>query len=83
MSFREIKSLNTLVEAILADLNQRTGWTFLILAGGPDPSTGKIRTRSYNKGENVQGHTFANSFQGFDEKYVKPFASFLKQVYRK
>ncbi|KAM6500134.1 hypothetical protein JOM56_003148 [Amanita muscaria] len=78
----EIKNLNQLVDLILVELNKRTGWTFLVLAGGPDPNTGKIRTCSYNEGRNMSGHTFAKCHAEFEDVYVKPFMNFLKQVYR-
>ncbi|KAM6491180.1 hypothetical protein JOM56_013419 [Amanita muscaria] len=77
----EVKNLNQLVDLILADLGKRTGWTFLVLAGGPDPTTGKIRTRSYNEGRNMLGQTFGKCHAEFEAEYVKPFMNFLKQVY--
>ncbi|KIL58239.1 hypothetical protein M378DRAFT_15676 [Amanita muscaria Koide BX008] len=78
---REIKNLTPTIEALLLDLNKRTGWSFLVLAGGPDPVSGKIRTLSFNEGENIVGHTFAKCHPAFENDYIKPFFNFLKQAY--
>ena len=71
------------MEALLADLGKRTGWSFLVLAGGPDLVSGKIRTVSFSEGQNKLGHSFAKCHSEFEQAYVKPFNSFLKQIYRK
>ena len=53
-----------------------------MLAGGLDPVSGKIRTLSFNEGRNLTGDTFAKCHSAFENSYIKPFMSFLKQVYR-
>ncbi|KAM6497557.1 hypothetical protein JOM56_008030 [Amanita muscaria] len=78
---REIKNLTPSLEALLLDLHKRTGWSFLVLAGGPDPVSGKIRSLSFNEGQSVVGHTFAKSHPAFENDYIKPFMSYLKQAY--
>ncbi|KIL60545.1 hypothetical protein M378DRAFT_14099 [Amanita muscaria Koide BX008] len=77
----EIKNLTPAIDALLLDLHKRTGWSFLVLAGGPDPVSGKIRTLSFNEGQNMAGHTFAKCHPAFENDYIKPFLSFLKQTY--
>ena len=72
------------LDAIISELGHQTGWSFLVLAGGPDPTNdGKIRTVSLQEGINQIGQTFAKSHPTFETDYVKPFHSFLKHVYRK
>lgn len=80
---REIKNLPKVLDLIVSDLSARTGWSFLLLTGGPDPSNGgKIRTMSMFKGEDSVGHTFSKHHPTFEEDYIKPFTSFLKHIYR-
>jgi hypothetical protein len=72
------------LDAIISELANRTGWSFLVLAGGPDPTNdGKIRTVSLQEGTNQIGQTFAKSHPTFEADYIKPFHSFLKHSYRK
>lgn len=80
---REIKNLPKVLNSVVSELSTRTGWSFLILAGGPEPSNGgKIRTVSMYEGRRSLGHTFAKSHPTFEDDYVKPFTNFLKQAYR-
>ena len=60
-------------------MNERTGWWFTVLVGGPDPSqNGAIRTYSISSGEDAYGRTFARAYPEFGEGVLKPFSSFLQ-----
>jgi hypothetical protein len=65
-------------------MNERTGWCFTVLAGGPDPSQdAAIRTYSICKGEDMYGRSFARAYNDFNDGILKPFSSFMQTVFRK
>lgn len=68
---------------MVSELGKRTGWAFMIMAGGPDPATGKLRTVGAYEGRDMQGQTFAKSHPNFEDEVIKPFASFIKRAFRR
>ncbi|KAF4580592.1 hypothetical protein EYR38_003191 [Pleurotus pulmonarius] len=64
---------------ILAEL---TGWSFTLLAGGPDPRDGgSINTISVHHGKNHAGLSFGNATPNLKEMIGVPYAMFLHSVY--
>jgi hypothetical protein len=64
-------------------MSVRTGWSFSVLAGGPDPAAnGTIRTIDIHVGLDAYGHSFGKATANFPETYMKPYSTFLHSVYR-
>lgn len=64
-------------------MEQRTGWKFTVLTGGPCPTlNGDIRTIAVHTGENAHGLSFAKSLPNYKETFLVPFSSFLHSVFR-
>jgi len=63
----------------------RTGWSFTVLAGGPEPSKsdGQIRTLAIHSGTDRFGQIFSKANEKFVEQCVNPFTAFLQNVYCK
>ncbi|KDQ32240.1 hypothetical protein PLEOSDRAFT_165491 [Pleurotus ostreatus PC15] len=63
-------------------LSSMTGWSFTLLAGGPDPNNrGQIRTFSVHSGKNHAGMHFGKAMPNFLQQIVSPYAVFLRSVY--
>lgn len=72
------------MEDFCKSLGARTGLTFMILAGGPDPRHGgELRTMGYHSTKNKHGITFGKAYPEYENAILKPFSSFLHQVYSK
>lgn len=64
-------------------MEKRTGWSFTVLSGGPDPANdGKICTISIHKGKDSYGNTFGKALPDFRELVLAPYSKFLHSVYR-
>ncbi|EAU83277.1 hypothetical protein CC1G_12794 [Coprinopsis cinerea okayama7 len=80
---RHIEALREIFQGLLSALSKKTGWSFTVLAGGPDPSKpdGGIRTMSFHEGRNEAGLSFLRAHPNFNEAYMVPFSGFLHMVY--
>ncbi|KAF7437526.1 hypothetical protein PC9H_000044 [Pleurotus ostreatus] len=77
-----IKSIPIHFNAFAQELNSRTGWSFTLFAGGPDPTNGgRINTAAFHSCENMAGLSFSDATPNFTSKLVTPFATFLRTVY--
>lgn len=65
-------------------MTKRTGWSFTVIGGGPDPALdGRIRTVSVHKGLDLYGLTFSKALPKYRETIIQPYSKFLHSVYRK
>ncbi|KAH7904861.1 hypothetical protein BJ138DRAFT_1119004 [Hygrophoropsis aurantiaca] len=72
---------NTMAKLLL-DLHNLTGWSYTVLAGGPEPGNqGRLKSISLHVGDNEAGRDFGSALLGFKDKIVKPFDMFLRTVY--
>lgn len=76
--------LPELLRAFFDAITKKSGWSFTLLAGGPDGSQkgGAIRTMSCHWGTTPQGQTFRDVLPNWHESYVAPFSGFLHLLYR-
>jgi hypothetical protein len=82
-NYRAQSSLPSVLKNFCEAMSARTGWSFSILAGGPDPATnGTVRTISIHVGQDAYGQSFGRAVPNFAETYLKPFSTFLHSVYR-
>ncbi|KAJ8690403.1 hypothetical protein PTI98_011831 [Pleurotus ostreatus] len=71
-------------QAFSQELARRTGWSFTLLAGGPDPENGgRINSIGVHFGENKAGQHFGKATPGFGDMVLTPYANFLNTVYTK
>ncbi|KAG6895612.1 hypothetical protein C0992_000360 [Termitomyces sp. T32_za158] len=62
--------------------HEKTGWTWTLLGGGPDPSHGgRLRTVVFHAGQNHLGHNFGAAHATFREAVLNPFAAFVKSAF--
>ncbi|KIK80551.1 hypothetical protein PAXRUDRAFT_28137 [Paxillus rubicundulus Ve08.2h10] len=79
---RAINGLPAMLNKILEGLQKETGWSFTVLAGGPDLSSGgKIKTFSLHIGETALGMNFMQSHNTFSERVMKPFDTFIPYLH--
>lgn len=76
-------TLPTAIEGFFKEIGMRTGWSFTVLAGGPEPShpDGKIRTLAIHVGVDRFNQQFSKAHVKFYDSCVVPFAAFLENVY--
>ncbi|KDQ29896.1 hypothetical protein PLEOSDRAFT_167688 [Pleurotus ostreatus PC15] len=68
--------------AIGQELARRTGWSFTLLAGGPDPiNGGRLNSIGIHLGENSAGLSFGKANPHFSNSVLNPYAEFLSTVY--
>ncbi|KAH7906399.1 hypothetical protein BJ138DRAFT_1222030 [Hygrophoropsis aurantiaca] len=66
----------------LVDLHELTGWSYTLLAGGPQLSEGgTLKSLTIHVGENKVGKDFGSALVGFKDKIVRPFDMYLRTVY--
>ncbi|KAG6874554.1 hypothetical protein C0992_007528 [Termitomyces sp. T32_za158] len=79
---KAIKDVAPFVGRILHGLQDRTGWSFTVLMGGPDPNmNGDINVASFHVGKNASGLEFGDAHSNFEHDYMTPFTEFLTQAY--
>ncbi|EAU92204.1 hypothetical protein CC1G_13019 [Coprinopsis cinerea okayama7 len=82
-----LEILPDLLDGFFNVVAAKSGWSFTLLAGGPDPSKegGGIRTMSYHHGVTSQDQTFRQFLPPghFAEMFMKPFSGFLHMLYPK
>ncbi|KAF8129000.1 hypothetical protein EV363DRAFT_1169520 [Boletus edulis] len=68
---------------LLRSLQDQTGWSFSLLAGGPDFTNGtqKTKTFSVHIGETALGMNFVQSYPAFSERVLKPFELFVRYIH--
>ncbi|KAG9222040.1 hypothetical protein CCMSSC00406_0008025 [Pleurotus cornucopiae] len=77
----EIEAIPLHFQAFAFELAARTGWSFTLLAGGPDPSDGGcINTAVVHFGEDMDGNSYGKSAL-YPKDHLTPFANFLQTVY--
>ncbi|KAH7920333.1 hypothetical protein BV22DRAFT_1133154 [Leucogyrophana mollusca] len=77
-----IDAMPATVAKILLNLHQLTGWSYTVLAGGPEPSNdGSLKSMSVHVGENDVGKDFGNALVGYKDKIMKPYDMFLRTAY--
>ncbi|KAF8950642.1 hypothetical protein BDZ97DRAFT_1770995 [Flammula alnicola] len=75
-------SLHEVIRDFCETMGERTGWSFSILAGGPDPSAnGDIATVGIHTGRNAYGHSFRKAFGNYENAILVLFSTFLHSVY--
>ncbi|KAF6755228.1 hypothetical protein DFP72DRAFT_847790 [Ephemerocybe angulata] len=77
-----IESLPDAMGAFLDEMGPRTGWTFTILAGGPDlgDPEGNIATFAYHYGKNKDGRTFSKAHPSMVGMVLKEYSAFCHEV---
>ncbi|OCH90155.1 hypothetical protein OBBRIDRAFT_835217 [Obba rivulosa] len=82
---RSLDDMPAVLRQLLEELVRRTGWCYTIIAGGPDPGDGgAIRSISMHVGEPGEaGDEYGDTNPSFKDDTIKPFLSFLKDVYPK
>ncbi|KAF9496306.1 hypothetical protein BDN71DRAFT_1446253 [Pleurotus eryngii] len=77
----EIAAIPLHFQAFAFELAARTGWSFTLLAGGPDPANGGcINTAAVHFGEDMDGNSYGKSAL-YPKGHLTPFANFLQTVY--
>ncbi|KIM60070.1 hypothetical protein SCLCIDRAFT_26860 [Scleroderma citrinum Foug A] len=71
------------LQQILGHLSRKTGWSFSVLMGGPDPmdAEGKCAVASLHIGKNQFGLNFAESYALFDSSLMQAYVEFLDSKY--
>ncbi|KAG6825621.1 hypothetical protein H0H92_003042 [Tricholoma furcatifolium] len=79
---KAIEDRPTFLHQVFKGLNVRSGWSFSVLMGGPDPTIGgDINVASYHIGFNAAGRSFSEASTSFEHDYMVPYTDFLCQVY--
>ncbi|KAG6809670.1 hypothetical protein H0H92_015235 [Tricholoma furcatifolium] len=79
---KAIEDLPAFLHQVFKGLNARSGWSFSVLMGGPDPANGgDINVASYHIGFNAAGRSFSEASTSFERDYMAPYTDFLCQVY--
>ncbi|KAG6828013.1 hypothetical protein H0H92_009673 [Tricholoma furcatifolium] len=79
---KAIEDLPSFLHQVFKGLNARSGWSFSVLMGGPDPANGgDINVASYHIGFNGAGRSFSEASTSFERDYMAPYTDFLCQVY--
>ncbi|KAF9488525.1 hypothetical protein BDN71DRAFT_1512953 [Pleurotus eryngii] len=61
---------------------ESSGWSFVLLAGGPDPQNGgRIRTAGFHYGTNKHGHNVREHVPEFAAQFVPLFGQYLSTCY--
>ncbi len=81
--FSALVTLPAAMDAFFKEMGMRTGWSFTVLAGGPEPShaDGKIRTLALHVGVDRFDQQFSKAHEKFSDNCIAPFAAFLENVY--
>lgn len=70
------------VRAFLDREAARTGFCFMVLAGGPDPNRpGRMRILAFHEGVDRYGQKFGSAYGSFNANVTEPFQRFLYQAY--
>ncbi|RDB20647.1 hypothetical protein Hypma_012247 [Hypsizygus marmoreus] len=79
-----IASLPNILSQTCKDIHRLSGWSTLIITGGPMPvENGKLAIQSVTFGETEAGNNFLTSYPDYDEAVAQPFLQWLKKVYPK
>ncbi|KAF8874978.1 hypothetical protein BD779DRAFT_1678462 [Infundibulicybe gibba] len=77
-----IAAIPTILSQVFEDLAEKSGWSFDVVCGGPDPENGgRVRTMGFHQGKNKIGQSFSQAYPGYKETVLRPFSAFLKSVY--
>ncbi|KAF9489126.1 hypothetical protein BDN71DRAFT_1512424 [Pleurotus eryngii] len=78
-TMENIQRLPLHMDAIMRDMQDKTGWCFSVLTEGCGP-TGHVKTASYHLGKMKNRNTFAKAFTDFNNGIMKPWTSFVRNV---
>ncbi|TFK68350.1 hypothetical protein BDN72DRAFT_898212 [Pluteus cervinus] len=68
---------------ILAELEKKTGWTYSLMCGGPDPKTaGRVQVYGIHRGKNKDGKNFHEVHADAQKGYSMAFVKFLHHKHR-
>lgn len=84
-SNRFIRVLPEILQTLVPRLAARSGWTWTVIGGGPDPDkpNGAIRTVSFHTGEDSIGRGFDESEHApIYNKFVAGYKKFCHEVFR-
>ncbi|TEB20253.1 hypothetical protein FA13DRAFT_1801127 [Coprinellus micaceus] len=75
-------ALPEILKAVFEPLADKTGWTFALLAGGPDPTltNGECRSVSWYWGKTDDGETFGDCDASF-RSALTPFGTFCHRLF--
>ncbi|KDQ32428.1 hypothetical protein PLEOSDRAFT_154590 [Pleurotus ostreatus PC15] len=77
-----IKNIAAHFTAFSQKAGVESGWSFVLIAGGPDPMNGgKINTMGYHYGDNIFRQNFFDYDPEYKESFVPAFTSFLHTCY--
>ncbi|KJA24432.1 hypothetical protein HYPSUDRAFT_200645 [Hypholoma sublateritium FD-334 SS-4] len=77
-----IEKMPQIVHNLLSQLNARTGWSFTVSCGGPDPNqNGDITTMSIHSCVDMYGQSYAKATPDFQQTVLKPFSDYLHTIY--
>ncbi|KAF8415324.1 hypothetical protein L210DRAFT_3768454 [Boletus edulis BED1] len=81
---RNIQEVGSTLHRVLEHLAKKTGWSFSVIMGGPDPTSladeGNHIT-SLHIGTNLQGQDFSDAYDKYDTVFVEAYGEFLNAVY--
>ncbi|KAG6371365.1 hypothetical protein JVT61DRAFT_9573 [Boletus reticuloceps] len=81
---RNIQEVGSTLHHVLEHLAKKTGWSFSVIMGGPDPTSqaeeGNHIT-SLHIGTNLQGQDFSDAYDKYDNDFVEAYGEFLNDVY--
>ncbi|KAF8123595.1 hypothetical protein EV363DRAFT_1070893, partial [Boletus edulis] len=86
---RNIQEVGSTLHRVLEHLAKKTGWSFSVIMGGPDPTSladeGNHITRlvGLHIGTNLQGQDFSDAYDKYDTVFVEAYGEFLNAVYGK
>ncbi|KAF8158609.1 hypothetical protein BJ912DRAFT_1063879 [Pholiota molesta] len=77
-----IERIPELAHDFMQQVSALTGWSFTVLAGGPDPNyAGEIMTMSVHSRHNPCGLSFGKAYPKYDTVIRGPFSDFLHTCY--
>ncbi|KAG9316185.1 hypothetical protein JVU11DRAFT_2206 [Chiua virens] len=78
-----IQELGPTLHRILEHLSKKTGWSFSLIMGRPDPISPEEGNHitSLHIGADQQGRDFSDVYGKFDTDFVEAYGTFLKRVH--
>ncbi|KAF8194570.1 hypothetical protein BJ912DRAFT_1087045 [Pholiota molesta] len=80
---KSIDAMPKFLETVFKALSQASGWSFVVLAGGPIPKEGgQVFVEDYHFGrESPTGNDFRAAYEHFDKVIVKPLGEHMLNCY--
>jgi hypothetical protein len=71
-----------MAKGFLKKMERHCGWTFTLIAGGPDPREGReLTSMAFHSTPNKYGLSFGKANPTFETTVLPTFVAFLEQVY--